>query len=143
MLPTVGRASSPDVRTRRLTWDDPAVTNPPAELSQSAFLKAARGEPVPHTPVWFMRQAGRALPEYRALRAGTAMLDACADPAMVTEITLQPVRRFGTEAVRALTAELGGTPLIGFAGAPFTLASYLVEGGPSKNHAATKVLMHA
>ena len=169
-----------------------------ARTADSAFVRAVHRRPVPHTPVWFMRQAGRALPEYRALRAGTAMLDACADPGMITEITLQPVRRFGTdaaiffsdivvplkaigvdldivpgvgpvvaapfrtradlerlpeltpehvpyvtEAVRALTGELGATPLIGFAGAPFTLASYLVEGGPSKNHAATKALMHA
>ncbi len=179
------------------------VARTPAETvrqrtADSAFVRACRREPVPHTPVWFMRQAGRALPEYRALRAGTAMLDACADPAMITEITLQPIRRFGTdaaiffsdivvplkavgvdldivpgvgpvvarpvrtradldrlpaltpehvpyvsEAVAALTAELGPTPLIGFAGAPFTLASYLVEGGPSKNHAATKALMHS
>ena len=163
----------------------------------SAFLKACRREPVPHTPVWFMRQAGRALPEYRALREGNQMLDACATPDLVTEITLQPVRRYGvdaaiffsdivvplkaigidldivpgvgpvvaqpirtaadlqrlraltpddvpyiTEAVTNLVAELGDTPLIGFAGAPFTLASYLVEGGPSKNHAATKALMY-
>ncbi|MBC7374761.1 MAG: uroporphyrinogen decarboxylase, partial [Frankiales bacterium] len=163
----------------------------------SAFLKACRREPVPHTPVWFMRQAGRALPEYRTLREGNAMLDACATPDLVTEITLQPVRRYGvdaaiffsdivvplkaigidldivpgvgpvvaqpirtaadlerlraltpddvpyiTEAVRNLVTELGDTPLIGFAGAPFTLASYLVEGGPSKNHAATKALMY-
>ncbi len=169
-----------------------------ARTADSAFVRACRRRPVPHTPVWFMRQAGRALPEYRRLREGTAMLDACADAAMVTEITLQPVRRFGTdaailfsdivvplkavgvdldivpgvgpvvaapirtradldrlpvltpehvpyitEAVRALTAELGATPLIGFAGAPFTLASYLVEGGPSKNHVATKTLMHS
>jgi uroporphyrinogen decarboxylase len=144
-----------------------------------------------------MRQAGRSLPEYRALRAGTAMLDACARPDLVTEITLQPVRRYGvdaailfsdivvplkaigvdldivpgvgpvvaqpfrtaadldrlpeltpdhvpyiTEAVRALVAELGGTPLIGFSGAPFTLASYLIEGGPSRNHEHTKALMY-
>ena len=164
---------------------------------ESAFVKACRREPVPHTPVWFMRQAGRALPEYRALREGTEMLQACTTPDLVTEITLQPVRRYGvdaaiffsdivvplkaigvdldivpgvgpvvaepfrtekdldrlpaltpehvpyvTEAVRTLTAELGATPLIGFAGAPFTLASYLVEGGPSKNHAATKALMY-
>jgi uroporphyrinogen decarboxylase len=163
----------------------------------SAFVKACRREPVPHTPVWFMRQAGRCLPEYRKVREGNEMLDACATPDLVTEITLQPVRRFGvdaaiffsdivvplkavgvdldivpgvgpvvaepfrtradldrlpemtpehvpyiTEAVRSLVAELGPTPLIGFAGAPFTLASYLVEGGPSKNHAKTKALLH-
>ena len=166
-------------------------------LHDSAFLRACRREPVPHTPVWFMRQAGRALPEYRALREGNAMLDACATPDLVTEITLQPVRRYGvdaaiffsdivvplkavgvdldivpgvgpvvaepfrtagdldrlpaltpddvpyiSEAVRSLVAELGATPLIGFAGAPFTLASYLVEGGPSKNHVRTKALMY-
>jgi uroporphyrinogen decarboxylase len=165
--------------------------------SASALVAACRGEPVPHTPVWFMRQAGRSLPEYRALRADTAMLDACRDPAMITEITLQPVRRHGvdaailfsdivvplaaagvdleirpgvgpviakpiatmddvatvralhasdvgfvTEAVGLLVRELGGTPLIGFAGAPFTLASYLVEGGPSRTHAKTKALMY-
>jgi uroporphyrinogen decarboxylase len=169
----------------------------PSPAADSAFLKACRREPVPHTPVWFMRQAGRALPEYRKLREGTAMLEACATPDLVVEITLQPVRRFGvdaaiffsdivvplkavgvdldivpgvgpvvaepfrtaadldrlpvltpehvpyiTESVRSLVAELGATPLIGFAGAPFTLASYLVEGGPSKNHAATKALMY-
>lgn len=163
----------------------------------SALVHAARREPAAHTPVWFMRQAGRSLPEYRALRAGTQMLQACRRPDLVTEITLQPVRRHGvdaaiffsdivvplhaigvdldivpgvgpviarpirsradlsqlrdltaadvpdiTESVRLLTAELGSTPLIGFAGAPFTLASYLVEGGPSKNHEHTKALMH-
>ena len=163
----------------------------------SAFIRACRREPVPHTPVWFMRQAGRALPEYRRLREGNQMLDACATPDLVTEITLQPVRRYGvdaaiffsdivvplkaigvdldivpgvgpvvaqpirtaadlerlrpltpedvpyiTEAVQNLVTELGDVPLIGFAGAPFTLASYLVEGGPSKNHAATKALMY-
>jgi uroporphyrinogen decarboxylase len=165
-------------------------------LASSAFLRAARGEPVPHTPVWFMRQAGRSLPEYRALREGVTMLDSCMRPELVTEITLQPVRRYGvdaaiffsdivlplkaigvdldivpgvgpvvaspvetledvaripdltpehvpfiTESVRLLVAELGATPLIGFAGAPFTVASYLVEGGPSKDHAKTKALM--
>ena len=169
----------------------------PDDVAGAPFLRACRREPVPHTPVWFMRQAGRALPEYRALREGTAMLEACMRPDLVTEITLQPVRRFRpdaaiffsdivvplkavgidldiapgvgpvvaqpfrtaddlarlpeltpdhlpyvTEAVSALVGELGGTPLIGFAGAPFTLASYLVEGGPSKNHAATKALMY-
>ena len=170
---------------------------PLAPAHDSAFLRACRREPVPHTPVWFMRQAGRALPEYRKLREGTEMLQACRTPDLITEITLQPVRRYGvdaaiffsdivvplkaagvdldivpgvgpvvaqpfrtaadldrlpeltpadvpyiTEAVASLTGELGATPLIGFAGAPFTLASYLVEGGPSKNHAATKALMY-
>jgi uroporphyrinogen decarboxylase len=165
-------------------------------LADSAFLRAARGEPVPHTPVWFMRQAGRSLPEYLAIREGVSMLDSCMRPEMVTEITLQPVRRYAVdaaiffsdivlplkaigvdldivpgvgpvvaspvrtledvaaipdltpdhvpyiaEAVRLLVAELGATPLIGFAGAPFTVASYLVEGGPSKDHARTKALM--
>ena len=162
-------------------------------LADSAFLRACRREPVPHTPVWFMRQAGRALPEYRALREGIPMLASCFRPDLVTEITLQPVRRFGvdaaiffsdivvplkaigvdldivpgvgpvvakpfrtaadlpplleslpevTEAVQLLVAELGSTPLIGFAGAPFTLASYLVEGGPSKDQRRTKALMY-
>ena len=166
------------------------------ELSESAFLKAARGEPVPHTPVWYMRQAGRSLPEYLRVREGVGMLESCMDPELVVEITMQPVRRYGvdaaiffsdivlplkavgvdldikpgigpvvaepvrtladveaipdltpehvpfiTEAVRGLVGELGGTPLIGFAGAPFTVASYLVEGGPSKEHARTKAMM--
>jgi uroporphyrinogen decarboxylase len=177
-----------------------AVPRPPSgsPLEGSALLKAARGEPVPHTPVWFMRQAGRSLPEYRRVREGIGMLESCMRPDLVTEITLQPVRRYGvdaaiffsdivlplkavgvdldikpgvgpvvarpvrtledvaaipdlepghvpfvTEAVGELVAELGGTPLIGFAGAPFTVASYLVEGGPSKDHAVTKAMMYA
>ncbi len=162
----------------------------------SAFLQAARGEPVSHTPVWFMRQAGRSLPEYLKLREGVGMLESCMNPELVVEITMQPVRRYGvdaaiffsdivlplkavgvdldikpgvgpvvaapvetladveaipdltpehvpfiTEAVRGLVGELGDTPLIGFAGAPFTVASYLVEGGPSKEHAKTKAMM--
>jgi uroporphyrinogen decarboxylase len=164
------------------------------------LLCAAKNMARPHTPVWFMRQAGRSLPEYRALREGTAMLDACFDTGMITEITMQPVRRHKVDAaiffsdivvplvaigvdidikagvgpvvakpfrsmadvdrLRDLDAndvasvlaavsrltdpdgELGTTPLIGFAGAPFTLASYLVEGGPSKDHRRTKALMH-
>jgi uroporphyrinogen decarboxylase len=172
------------------------VNGPADVLADSAFLRAARGEPVPHTPVWFMRQAGRSLPEYRKLREGVGMLESCMDPALTIEITLQPVRRYGvdaaiffsdivlplkavgvdldivagvgpvvakpvrtladveaipdltpehvpfiTEAVQGLVRELGGTPLIGFAGAPFTVASYLVEGGPSKEHARTKAMM--
>ncbi|PWV49297.1 uroporphyrinogen decarboxylase [Nocardiopsis sp. L17-MgMaSL7] len=144
-----------------------------------------------------MRQAGRSLPEYRRLRADVPMLEACARPDMITEITMQPVRRYDvdaaiffsdivvplkaigidldikpgvgpvvdepirdasgikrlrelepgdvpyvTEAVGQLLGELGDKPLIGFAGAPFTLASYLIEGGPSKNHERTKALMY-
>src|SRR4051794_36873354 len=107
MGPTVGRAPSPDVRTRRLAWDDPAVTppaTPPAGPSmegssgdpgESTFIRAARGLPVSHTPVWYMRQAGRSLPEYRALRQGVGMLESCMTPDLVVEITLQPVRRYG------------------------------------------------
>jgi uroporphyrinogen decarboxylase len=166
-------------------------------MTQSTLVAACRGESVSHTPVWFMRQAGRSLPEYRAVRAEVPMLQACRDPALVAEVTLQPVRRHGvdaailfsdivvplaaagvdldikpgvgpvvakpivtmddvagiralhaedvgfiTEAVGLLVRELGDTPLIGFAGAPFTLASYLVEGGPSRNHEKTKALMY-
>jgi uroporphyrinogen decarboxylase len=152
-----------------------STTNP--ELHESVFLKTARSEPAAHTPVWFMRQAGRSLPEYLKLREGVSMLESCMRPEMVVEITMQPVRRYGvdadrlerqhdvgeedggvdldivpgdltpehvpfiTEAVQGLVGELGNTPLIGFAGAPFTVASYLVEGGPSKEHAKTKALM--
>lgn len=171
--------------------------------AESAFVRACRREPVPHVPVWFMRQAGRSLPEYRAVREGAAregvgMLESCLRADLVAELTMQPVRRHGvdaailfsdivlplkaagldldivggvgpviaepvrcaadveripmlepddvsaiTEAIGALVGgELGGTPLIGFAGAPFTLASYLVEGGPSRDHARTKALMY-
>lgn len=186
-----------------LSYEVPAVRELPAthpladgRTMSANLIRAARCEPVTHTPVWFMRQAGRSLPEYRAVRAGVAMLDACMDADLVTEITLQPVRRYGVDAaiffsdivvpikaigvdldivpgvgpviadpvrdavaverlrpltpddvagplagVRALVAELGATPLIGFAGAPFTLASYLIEGGPSRDHVATKSLM--
>ncbi|RBM11661.1 uroporphyrinogen decarboxylase [Prauserella sp. PE36] len=175
--------------------------NPPTarrDLTDAPLLVAARGGRPSRVPVWFMRQAGRSLPEYRALREGVSMLRACADPEMLAEITLQPVRRHGVdaailfsdivvplhaagvdidivpgtgpvvaapvrtaEAVAALPSldpaqvspvtdgigllleRLGDTPLIGFAGAPFTLASYLIEGGPSRNHEHTKALMHA
>ncbi|GAB3644592.1 uroporphyrinogen decarboxylase [Glycomyces tarimensis] len=164
----------------------------------SPFLAACRGEEPDRVPVWFMRQAGRSLPEYKEARASTTMLEACRTPELVTEITMQPVRRYGTdaaiffsdivvplaaigvdieivpgvgpvvaepfrteadadrlrnldpcdvgyvtEAIGLLVKELGDTPLIGFAGAPFTLASYLIEGGPSRDHAKTKALMHS
>ena len=167
-----------------------------SDPSTSALVRAARGDRPDRLPVWFMRQAGRSLPEYRRLREGVAMLDACMRPDLIVEITLQPVRRHGvdaaiffsdivlplkalgvdldivpgvgpviaapisdlagvgalpefdptrlgfvTEAVQELRGELGRTPLIGFAGAPYTLASYLIEGGPSREHAKTKALM--
>jgi len=177
--------------------EDRAVLPPTLDPRDGALVRAARRLPVTHTPVWFMRQAGRSLPEYRRIREGVGMLESCRRPELVAEITMQPVRRHGVdaailfsdivvplaavgvdldivagvgpvvaspvrtradldrlppltpdlvpdiaEAVRLLVAELGGTPLVGFAGAPFTLASYLVEGGPSKNHEHTKALMH-
>jgi uroporphyrinogen decarboxylase len=166
-------------------------------VQSSALLRAYRCEPTPYTPVWFMRQAGRSLPEYRKVREGIPMLDACRRPDLVCEITLQPVRRHGVDAailfsdivvplaaagvdldivpgtgpvitspvrtgddvaaigpldpaavspvaqaVRLVCAELGSTPLIGFAGAPFTLASYLIEGGPSRSYGKTKAMMY-
>ena len=165
--------------------------------SGSPFVRACRGQTVPYTPVWFMRQAGRSLPEYKRVREGIAMLDSCTRPDLVTEITLQPLRRYDADAavlysdivvplravgvdvdikpgvgpvvehpfrtlsdverlrplepddvpyiaesVKSLVGELGAKPLIGFAGAPFTLATYLIEGGPSKNHDRTKAIMY-
>ncbi|GGC59728.1 uroporphyrinogen decarboxylase [Hoyosella rhizosphaerae] len=172
-------------------------------LPDAPFLIAAtggpgRGEYPTHRPVWFMRQAGRSLPEYRDIRADIGMLESCFRPELVCEITMQPVRRHKVDAailfsdivvplkaagvdldivagrgpvvanpvrsaadvaalprleedevgavadaIKLLVSELGTTPLIGFAGAPFTLASYLVEGGPSRSHAFTKALMHS
>jgi uroporphyrinogen decarboxylase len=177
---------------------DTTAIHPRRKLPSAPFLAAARGERPSRLPVWFMRQAGRSLPEYRALRAGSGMLQACLTPDLTCEITLQPVRRHGvdaailfsdivvplyvagvgvdivagtgpvvahpvrtmadveripplsaeqvapvTDAIGLLIPELGDTPLIGFAGAPFTLASYLVEGGPSRNHERTKALMRS
>ncbi|HEY0451946.1 uroporphyrinogen decarboxylase [Actinophytocola sp.] len=172
----------------------------PAEpaAAPAPLLVAAAGATPAHPPVWFMRQAGRSLPEYREVREGIPMLQACFTPELVCEITMQPVRRHGVDAailfsdivvplvaagigvdivpgtgpvvaepvrteaavaglpelrpdqldavaqaVRLLRAELGDTPLIGFAGAPFTLASYLIEGGPSRHHERTKALMYS
>ena len=171
--------------------------HPAHTLADSAYLRACRRADADHTPVWFQRQAGRSLPEYRALRGEGSILDAIADPDLAAEITLQPVRRYGVDAailfsdivvpaaavgfgidvvpgvgpvapepfrgradlerlrpldpegdtayvletVRILARELS-IPLIGFAGAPFTIASYLIEGRPSREHALTKSLMH-
>jgi uroporphyrinogen decarboxylase len=160
-------------------------------------LRALRREPVDRTPVWFMRQAGRYLPEYRDLRGSADILETCRRPEQVLELTLQPLRRMPldaailfsdimvplaaigfpvrieagrgpvlddpirdasgvarlrsldpevdephvSEAIRLLVKELE-VPLIGFSGAPFTLASYLIEGGPSRTFDRTKALMY-
>ncbi|WP_342318950.1 uroporphyrinogen decarboxylase [Corynebacterium mayonis] len=166
-------------------------------LNQAPFIEAAMGRVPERTPVWFMRQAGRSLPEYRSVREGIPMLDSCFMPELLAEITMQPVRRHDMDAailfsdivvplkaagvdveivpgrgpvmaeairsqqdvdklpilehtvdevaqgIRIITDELTEKQaLIGFVGAPFTLASYLIEGGPSKNHEKTKAMMH-
>ncbi|HEY3611354.1 MAG TPA: uroporphyrinogen decarboxylase [Pseudonocardiaceae bacterium] len=167
------------------------------DLANAPLLVAARGGRPDRQPVWFMRQAGRSLPEYRSVREGVPMLESCLTPDLACEITLQPVRRHGVDAailfsdivvplyvagidvdivpgtgpvlgkpirtaadvaampvldasqvdpvadtISMLITELGDTPLIGFAGAPFTLASYLIEGGPSRQYLRTKAMMH-
>jgi uroporphyrinogen decarboxylase len=177
--------------TARPCEDRSVTADPP-------LLRACRGETLDRPPVWFMRQAGRALPEYRKVRDDVPMLEACSRPEMIVELTLQPVRRYGvdaaivfsdivlplraagvaieiepgvgpvvdqpirgradinalrplepadveyvSDAIGTLVQELGTTPLIGFAGAPFTLASYLVEAGPSRTHERTRALMHS
>ena len=168
-------------------------------MASTPFLDAASGRPAAHTPVWFMRQAGRSLPEYRALRGRGSILDAIKLPDLATELTLQPVIRYGVDAavlysdivvpahavgfgidvapgtgpvcaaafrsaadlprlrefepesdtpyvletVRQLVAALpSSVPLLAFAGAPFTVASYLVEGRPSRTYEHTKQLMY-
>ncbi|PKO04950.1 MAG: uroporphyrinogen decarboxylase [Chloroflexi bacterium HGW-Chloroflexi-3] len=165
---------------------------------QFTFLRACRKLPVDYTPIWFMRQAGRYMAEYRKIREKYTLLEICAIPELATEVTLQPIHTFEFDAailfadillplipmginlefaasegpvihnpvrtaedvgqlrkinphedlahvlkaIDLITSELAGkTPLIGFAGAPFTLASYLIEGGPSKNFLKTKGLM--
>ena len=173
--------------------DHPLITG---HTAHSQLIQAYRGIRTDRLPIWFMRQAGRSLPEYRALREGVPMLDSCLRPEMAAEITLQPVRRhkvdaaiffsdiviplrlagvnvdivagvgpvmarpirtredFNTlkelepsalapisQAIRIVTSELGNTPLIGFGGAPFTLASYLIEGAPSADLPITRALM--
>ncbi|MBI4272098.1 MAG: uroporphyrinogen decarboxylase [Candidatus Rokubacteria bacterium] len=168
-------------------------------LEDAPLLRAARREPVPHTPVWLMRQAGRYMPEYRAMRERFGFLEMCRNPEAAAEVTLQPVERLGVdaailfadillileplgvglefargegpvihrpvrtgadvarlgpidvaaavpfvfEAARRVRAALGErVPLIGFAGAPFTVASYVVEGGASRDYLHTKRLMY-
>ena len=168
----------------------------PLAGEDALFLRACRREPVERTPIWIMRQAGRYLPQYRAIRERHDFLECCRTPELAAEITLQPVMRLGVdaailfsdilvplpgmgvhvefnpapqlahpircaadvaslrvpdareatpfvlEAVRLIRSQLGGrVPLIGFAGAPFTMATYLVEGGGSKSFAAIKGLL--
>ncbi|MHB1491961.1 MAG: uroporphyrinogen decarboxylase, partial [Cellulomonas sp.] len=186
-------------RVVRLTPNHPLADG---RTSHSPLLSAYRSQHPSRRPIWFMRQAGRSLPEYRRAREGTAMLDACLTPELASELTLQPVRRHDVDAaiffsdivvplrlagvdvdikpgvgpvlgravrtaddvaalpsveddafsaalapvrdgVALTVAALGSTPLIGFAGAPFTLAAYMVEGGPSRDHLAARTLMHA
>lgn len=164
----------------------------------SPLIAAYRGRTPSRTPIWFMRQAGRSLPEYRKAREGVSMLDSCLQPELASEITLQPVRRHDVDAaiffsdiviplklagvgvdivpgvgpvlekpirtladvqalpvlteealqpirdaVQLTVQQLGNTPLIGFAGAPFTLAAYMVEGKPSRDHLGPRSMMHA
>jgi uroporphyrinogen decarboxylase len=171
-----------------------------APAAPPAFLEACLRRPVPFTPIWLMRQAGRYMPEYRAVRARLGFLELCKNPEAAAEVTLQPVERLGVDAAilfadillvleplgvgltftrgdgprierpirssraaralphvdvedalafvfetvrRARKALAERVPLIGFAGAPFTLASYLIEGGPSREFLATKAFMRA
>lgn len=174
------------------------MNSDPTTISDVPFLDAAAGRPARRTPVWFMRQAGRSLPEYRAVRGDGSILDAIKQPQLSAQITLQPVERYGVDAavlysdivvpphavgfgvdvepgtgpvaespirgaadldrlrplepddvsyvadtVDLLVTELADdVPLLAFAGAPFTVASYLIEGAPSRTYRHTKALMH-
>jgi uroporphyrinogen decarboxylase len=169
------------------------------KLVQSAFMRACRREPVPYTPIWLMRQAGRYMKEYRDVRARTGFLELCKNPSLAAEVTVTAAERLGVdaaiifadillilepmgidlefakgegpiihnpvrtsadvdrlreledtgalafvfEAIRETRRQLrSDLPLIGFAGAPFTLASYIIEGGGSRNYVSTKQLMY-
>ena len=168
-------------------------------MANDTFLKACRREPADHTPIWLMRQAGRYMKEYMAIREKSSFLEMCRNPEVACEVTLQPIKKFELdaaiifadillplegmgiklefaknegpvihnpvrsrkdvdairiidpqedvpyllEAIRLVKAELNGKlPLIGFSGAPFTLASYIIEGGGSRNYLHTKGLMY-
>jgi len=182
--------------TADLVTEDAPHRPSSGRAEQALFLRACRREPVERTPIWIMRQAGRYLPEYRALREKHDFLASCRTPEISCDITLQPVRRLGVDAailfsdilvplpgmginvefapgpqlertvrtvadvaalrvpdphestpyvldaIRMLRRELGGAvPLIGFAGAPFTMATYLVEGHGTKQFAEIKRLL--
>ena len=194
-IAAAGSAAS-STRPSTTTPDATATAFPAA--SSVPFLDAVHGRVPRHTPAWFMRQAGRSLPEYRRLRGSGSILDAIARPELAAEITLQPVRRYGVDAavlfsdivvpvhaagygidvapgtgpvadrplrssadlarlrtveaddvahvtatVELVRDELSDSvPLLAFAGAPFTVASYLIEGRPSRDYRHTKALMH-
>ncbi len=181
---------------RQVPSSSPDATTLPALLRAARQIPGLPGTPGNRVPVWFMRQAGRSLPEYREVRGEGTILNVIADTERATEITLQPVRRYGVDAailysdivtpvwavgfgiditpgvgpeceipfssaadlqrlrpleasedlpfqaetIRNVVAE-AGVPLIGFAGGPFTLASYLVEGKPSRTYTKVKALM--
>ena len=176
-------------------------SSPESQISnaESRFLSACRREPTDATPVWFMRQAGRYMAEYRAIREKYGLLEIVQQPELAAEVTLQPVRAFNVDAailfadillplqpmgldfefakgegpvihhpirtqadvdalrplhpeetlahvmdaIRLLRTELGSTPLIGFSGAPFTVASYMIEGGASRDYKTTKLMMYS
>jgi uroporphyrinogen decarboxylase len=181
-----------------MTFTQP-VKELPITNCQSRFLSACKREPVDTTPVWFMRQAGRYMAEYRAIREKYSLIEICHHPEIAAEVTLQPVRALGVDAailfadillpaiplgvglefakgegpvlqnpvrtmedvknlrpvhpetdlgyvmdaIRILRGELKDTPLIGFCGAPFTVASYLIEGGSSREFLKTKTMMYS
>ncbi len=181
-----------------MTIASPAASSP-FSTTASSFLRACRRLPGDSTPVWFMRQAGRYMAEYRAIREKYSLIEICQHPELAAEVTLQPVRALGVdaailfadillpaiplgvglefakgegpvlqnpirtmddvknlrpvnpesdlgyvmEAIRILRGQLGGIPLIGFCGAPFTVASYLIEGGSSREFLKTKAMMHS
>src|SRR5438445_250236 len=188
MVPTV--PDQPPKRGVRV-GDDPARSSghpEPRARAGHIFLRACRGEPTEYTPAWLMRQAGRYLPEYRAVRERLSLLDLCKTPEAAAEVTVLAVDRLGVdaaiifadilllaeplgvglefvggegpvirqpvvdplervpfvfEAVRLARQALAGrVPLIGFAGGPFTVASYLIEGHASQDFLETKGLMH-
>lgn len=200
----MSQTASSALRQRPLLTDEQLAHLPAnhplktADTGESAMIRTLTGRQANHTPVWFMRQAGRSLPEYREIRQGIPMLDSCLNPELAAEITVQPVRRHRVdagiffsdivipmklagvdvdivpgrgpvlaapvrtlediknlpeledsaldpirEAVALTVDQLGSTPLIGFAGAPFTVAAYMVEGGPSRDHLRPRSMMYA
>jgi len=182
-----------------MTTPQPATDNSLLPTPYSRFLSACRRQPVDATPVWFMRQAGRYMAEYRAIRKKYSLLEIVKQPELAAEVTLQPVRAFNVDAailfadillplqplgvdfeftkgegpvihhpirtqadvdalrplhpdetlahvmdaIRLLRTELVNTPLIGFSGAPFTVASYMIEGGASRDYKTTKLMMYS